>query len=109
MSTAAEFKSKIPENIKKTDNQQQDFNLVVSEGSTVTLEAVTLIKNIDINSIIHYSWNQTDGIPIDKDNLVKDTSSFSFTAPYVKGNDINTRLGFELTVKDNSSKTKNLF
>jgi NTE family protein len=106
MSTNAEFKSKIPENIKKTDNQKQDFNLVVSEGSTVTLEAVALIKNIDINSIIQYSWNQTYGIPIDKDNLVKDNSSLSFTAPYVKDNDINTRLEFELTVKDNSGKTR---
>ena len=34
----AEFKSKIPENIKKVGNQQPDFNLVVSEGSMVVLD-----------------------------------------------------------------------
>jgi len=101
-----EFRSKIPENIKKAENQQPDFNLVVSEGSTVVLQASDLIKNIDTDSITHYSWNQTDGISLHNDNLVKENSSFSFTAPYVKGNDQYTRLGFELTIKDNSDNTR---
>jgi len=103
----AEFKSKILENNKKTENQKPDFNLVVSEGSIVVMEAHDLIKNIDGISITHYLWNQTDRIPITNDNLVKDNSSFSFTAPYVKGNEPYVRLGFELTIKDNSGKTSN--
>ena len=103
----AEFKSKIPENIKKVGNQQPDFNLVVSEGSMVVLEARDLLKNIDGNSITQYSWNQTNDISLDNDNLVKENSSFSFTAPYVKGSDPYTRLGFELVIKNNSDKTRN--
>ena len=54
-----------------------------------------------------YSWKQTDHMYIANDNRVKDNSSFSFTAPYVKGYDLNISLGFELTIKDNNGKTRN--
>jgi NTE family protein len=95
-------KSAIPKNSKKVENQQPGFKHIVSEGSIVVLDARDLIK--DTNSIKHYSWKQTAGIPVIND-LVKDSPSFSFTAPYVKGNDINTRLTFELITKDADGKT----
>ncbi len=107
MTVDAEFKSKNPENTKKTENKHQIFKLVVSEGSIVVLEARDLIKNIDDNSDTHYSWNYTDHMPIANDNLVKDNSSFLFTAPYVKGYDPYISLGIELTIKDNNGKTSN--
>ena len=39
MTVDAEFKSKNPENTKKTENKHQIFKLVVSEGSIVVLDA----------------------------------------------------------------------
>jgi predicted acylesterase/phospholipase RssA len=39
------------------------------------------------------------------DDPVNDSPIFSFTAPYVKGSNINTRLTFELNTKDISGKS----
>src|SRR5919199_4562507 len=100
------------------------FKRVVSEGSTVVLDVRDLVKDIDINSIKYYLWEQTAGIPIAIDE-VKDKSNFSFIAPYVKDNDLYsnattntttnkntaippayTKLSFQLTITGNDGKTK---
>src|SRR5207302_7382312 len=94
-----------PESGKKTEGRHSSFKRIVSEGSTVVLDARDLVKDIDTNSIKYYSWRQIVGIPIANDN-VKEMSSFSFAAPYVKSCDVNTLLTFELTVRDNDNKTR---
>jgi NTE family protein len=94
-----------PESGKKTEGRHSSFKRIVSEGSTVVLDARDLVKDIDTNSIKYYSWRQIAGIPIANDN-VKEMSSFSFAAPYVKSSDVNTLLTFELTVRDNDNKTR---
>jgi hypothetical protein len=94
-----------PESGKKTEGRHSSFKRIISEGSTVVLDARDLVKDIDTNSIKYYSWRQIAGIPITNDN-VKEMSSFSFAAPYVKSSDVNTLLTFELTVRDNDNKTR---
>jgi NTE family protein len=106
-----------PKGDKKTEDIHPGFKCVVSEGSIVLLEARDLVKDIDTNSIKYYSWEQTAGIPIANDD-VKDKSSFSFTAPYVKDSHSNTtanntatppaysNLSFRLTITDNDGKTR---
>lgn len=69
---------------KKTEDKQASFKRIVSEGSMVVLDARDLIKDFNTNSIKHYSWEQTAGIPIAND-VAKDMPSLSFPAPYVQG------------------------
>src|ERR671939_629451 len=78
---------KSPKGGRKIENVHSTFKRVVSEGSTVVLDVRDLVKDIDINSIKYYLWEQTAGIPIAIDD-VKDKSNFSFIAPYVKDNDL---------------------
>ena len=93
---------KNPKSSKKTEtNEVVGSNYIVSEGLPVTLDARDLIGEIDRNSIKYYLWKQTAGTEVNT-NDVKDHSSFSFTAPYIQGNNVNTRLTFELIVKDNN-------
>ena len=80
-----------------------DFNDIVSEGTTVVLDAQDLIKNTDSDSIKKYSWKQTGGTTTTK--LSDDKSRrFSFVAPYIKGNTITTELSFELTADNTNGK-----
>ena len=105
----------VPKGGKKTE---YTFKRVVSEGSTILLDARDLVKDVDINSIKYYLWEQTDenGIPVaNDDGKDKDKSSFSFTASYVKDSEANTtttakntatqptytNLGVRLTITDN--------
>jgi hypothetical protein len=83
---------------KDSNLESVDFKDIVSEGARAVLDAQDLIKNIDGDSIRNYSWKQTNGTGVV--NLSKDSSSFSFIAPYVTGNDSGTSLSFELTVGD---------
>ena len=108
----------VPKGGKKTE---YTFKRVVSEGSTILLDARDLVKDVDINSIKYYLWEQTDenGIPVaNDDGKDKDKSSFSFTASYVKDSEANTtttakntatqptytNLGVRLTITDNDGK-----
>lgn len=81
------------------------YKHVVSEGSVVVLDAHDIIGDVDTSSIKNYSWNPTTDL--DVDDGVKDKPIISFTAPYVKGDHLNTTLRFELTVTDKDSKTRN--
>jgi hypothetical protein len=74
-------------------------------GSNVVLNVNDFLEAKDININDSYSWKQTGGTPL-SNNVRKENSTISFTAPYVKGNDLNTSLSFELTIKDNSGKTR---
>jgi hypothetical protein len=103
-------KGEIPKSDTKKDvNESTVFNYIASEGSTVVFDLHDFVSNTDINTygFTFQSCIQIDGvstvIPHRENNYI-----FSFTAPYVKGNDINTKLTFELIVKDNSGKTKDL-
>lgn len=90
------------------ENQQPVFEQVVSEGSTVVLNASDLITDVEstTNTIKNYSWNPPKDILNIIDN-VKDNSIFSFTAPYVKDNDLYTTLNFELTITEKDGKIRN--
>jgi len=95
--------------IKLKDNRRS-FNRVVSEDSTVIIDVRDIVKDIDnINSIKHSSLKQTSGTPVVIEDD-KDKKHFSFTAPYVKNNDLRKtaydELSFQLTVKDDGN-TKN--
>ena len=80
--------SESPKGGRKTEDKYPSFKRVVSEGSTVVLDIRDVIKDIDnIDSIKHYLWKQTAGIPIVIDD-VKDKPNFSFIAPYVEDNDL---------------------
>ena len=75
-------------------------NYTVSEGSTVFFDLGDFINIKDIHNINSnsFSCTRTDGIPV---SLHKENNqTFSFRAPYVRGNDITIRLNFELTTKD---------
>jgi hypothetical protein len=73
-------------------NQYVDFSQTVSEGTKVVLNAYNVTNDIDENN--SYSCKQTRGIPV-VDLRNENTYSFSFTAPYVKGNDVSTSLSFQ--------------
>lgn len=74
----------------------------VSEGSTIVLDANDFLpaNEIDINN--SYTWKEKGGDRVSHD------ATLSFTAPYVKGNQVSTRLSFELTIKDSKGKPKGL-
>jgi predicted acylesterase/phospholipase RssA len=82
------------------------YNYIVSEGSTVVFELHDFIIDSGINTykLEAGSCRQTDSMPAVK--LHYDNNRVSFTAPFIKGNEVNTILKFELSVKDNSNKTK---
>jgi hypothetical protein len=97
-------KGEIPQSdIKKLDG----FNYVVSEGSTVVFDLHDFIsdKDIHIPGITFRSCRQIDSIPT-VDLYKENDQIFSFIAPYVKGENVNTKLCFELTVNDSNSKTR---
>ena len=84
--------------------QTINFNQTVSEGTKVILDTYNFIKDInDTNNSYSYSWKQTEGIPVVFDNTIENTHSFSFTAPYLEGHDVNHTLRFKLTITDNNS------
>lgn len=96
---------------KGETDQKPVFNYVVSEGSQVLLDAHDFVKEIDItNSIKNYSWKPPVGTHLNIDDSIKnDKSIISFTAPYVKDNEINTTLSFKLKIanKDEEEKEEN--
>ncbi len=90
-------------------NPQPNFELVVSEGSEVVLHASDLIRDVDnttSNPVKNYLWNPITDISY-FNNSIKDNSTFSFTAPYVKGINPYTTLKFELTIPDKEGKKRN--
>jgi hypothetical protein len=109
-----------PKDGKISGGKHSSFKRVVSEDSTVILDARDLVRGSDANSIKYYSWEQTAGTPI-IDGDVKDKPIFSFTAPYVNYNisdsdsstsvnnaaipPVYTNLSFQLTIMDNDVKT----
>lgn len=103
-------KDEIPKSDTKKDAiGSTGFNYIVSEGSTVVFDLHDFISDTDINTYgsTFQSCIQTDGVPT-VDPHRENNQIFSFTAPYVEDNDINTKLTFELIVKDNSGKIKDL-
>jgi NTE family protein len=96
----------IPRNIKKVEPNKPPIRHVVSEGSVVVLDARDLIGDTDTSSIKNYSWKPPTDVHLDIDGI-KDNPVISFTAPYVKGDNLNSTLGFELTITDKDGKTRN--
>lgn len=93
-------KTSIP---RKTEKQESDYKQIASEGSLVLLDARDIIEDIDTaNSIKSSSWNQVStGHQVNTDDSNKANKSIlSFTAPYVKDNELTTTLGFELIITD---------
>ena len=66
----------------------------------VVFDAYDVINDIDESK--SYSCKQTKGIPI-ADLRNENTHSFSFTAPYVKGDDISNTLSFQLNTPNNDT------
>lgn len=93
--------AEISKNSKKVDTNH--FELVVSEGSVVVLDARNVIGDVDTSSIKNYSWKPTD---IHLDDGIKNNPVISFAAPYVKDNGLYTTLRLELTTTHNDSKIK---
>ena len=95
----------IPSDTKK-DMKSTSFNYVVSEGSIAVFNLRDFISNkdedIDIGKSVFQSCIQTDSVPSVDPSIENDR--ISFAVPYVKGNEPNTRLRFELTIKDKSGK-----
>lgn len=87
------------------DANKSQYSYVFSEGSTAVLNAHDFLKNK--KNIETYSWKQiktnTANI-LDADGITKD-QFFSFNAPYINNNQINTKLYFQLTTKDKDGKT----
>jgi NTE family protein len=107
MPMAGKNNGAVPQSDTKKDvTNSTGFNYVASEGSVVVFDLHDFISDKDINAdkIEFQSCIQTDNMPAVDRHDEKDR--ISFTAPYVKGNDVNTKLSFELTVKDNSGKTR---
>jgi hypothetical protein len=104
MTIAGKDEDEISKNSNKIGTKKStDFNYTVSEGSIVVLDAHEFINDKEIDTIKDYSWIQTGGVPaVDINN--ENTYSFSFTAPYIKGDDVNTTLSFQLTTTDNRGK-----
>ena len=94
---------------KEETDQKAVFNYVVSEGSQVLLDARDFVKDIDTtNSIKNYSWKPAVDTHLNiDDNIKNDKSIISFTAPYIKDNEINTILSFKLTIADKDGEEKN--
>lgn len=67
----------------------------VNAGATVVLNGSGSFD--PDGSLIHYQWNQTDGVPISLDNA--NSATTSFVAPYVSDSE---ELIFTLTVTDNA-------
>lgn len=91
----------ISKNSSRIDaNQYIDFIQTVSEGTKVVFDAYDVINDIDETK--SYSCKQTKGIPI-ADLRNENTHSFSFTAPYVNGDDVSIKLSFQLTTTNNET------
>ncbi|HEY6534559.1 MAG TPA: patatin-like phospholipase family protein [Candidatus Nitrosocosmicus sp.] len=102
-------REKLSNNNKKAENNFDGVEQVVSEGLTVVLNASDLINDIDTttDNIKNYSCSWKPRTDISLDNDSKDNQFFSFTAPYVKGNERYHVLKFELTITDKDGKTRN--
>lgn len=91
-------KSKTPEISKKSENQKFGFNYTVSEGSTVIFDLRQFLgangshQNVKSRSFI--SCRQISGIAVGE--IKENDQIISFKAPYVRGDDLNTNLEFEL-------------
>ena len=104
---AGKINDEIPRSgIEKHADGSARVNYIVSEGSTVVFDLHDFIIDSDINTykIESGSCRQTDSMPAVK--LHYDDNRISFSAPIIKGNEVNTTLKFELSVKDNSNKRK---
>jgi NTE family protein len=107
MTVAGKNKSEIPQSDIEIDKKNPTcFNFVVSEGSTVVFDLADFIKDkeINIDNIGFQSYRQIDSrTPVE---IHKENDKFLwFTAPYVGGNEINTKLNFELTIADNDTSS----
>ena len=96
-------KDKLLENSKKI---APCLEQLVSEGSIVVFDLADFIsdKEIDIDNFRFQSYRQIDSktaVEIHNEN----DKFLWFTAPYVRGNEINTKLNFELTIKDNDNSS----
>ena len=86
---------------KKAETSQKPVSkYIVSEGSGVILDARDFVKDIGTtNSIKNYSWKPSIDTHLNIDDSIKnDNSILSFTAPCFGGSEVNTTLGFELTI-----------
>jgi NTE family protein len=93
---------------KAETNQRPAFRHIptASEGSVVVLDAHDVIDDVDTSSIKNYSWNLTTDIDLDIYDGITDKPVISFTAPYVKGDHLNTRVSFELTITTKDGKIR---
>jgi NTE family protein len=107
MTMTEKNKGEILGDIKKDLTKSTNFKYVVSEGSIVVFNLHDFISNrdedINIGKIGFQSCIQTNSVPTVDPSIENDR--ISFTAPYVNGNEPNTRLSFKLTIKDKSGKT----
>lgn len=91
---------------EKSSSKPTGFSYVVSEGSIVIIDLHDFIteKEINADKVEIESCVQTGNMPpLDRHD---EKDRISFTAPYVKDNNVNAKLTFELTVKDKSGKTR---
>jgi NTE family protein len=94
------------ENLGKTDTKKSvHYKYRVSEGSSVILDARDFLSTDDLSNDSSYTWEPKKGttVPI---GARGENATFSFTAPYVKGNTVTNSLTFDLTIKDKSGKTR---
>lgn len=87
-------------------DMEKSTNLIVSEGLPVIFDLHDFTCDNDIKShhISFGLYRQIGGTP--NVNLIRETDTIiSFKAPYVKGNNANTKLNFEFTTKDNNDNT----
>jgi NTE family protein len=99
------FKDKSSGNSSKKDNEMTNAIQTFAEGSTVVIDALDFIQDMDIDTIKSFSWKQkiTNNSMIITDMIDERTRNLSFTAPYIEGNEINSILKFELETIDNKN------
>ncbi len=99
------FTDKSSGNSSKKDNEITNAIQTFAEGSTVVIDALDFIQDMDIDTIKSFSWKQkiTNNSMIITDMIDERTRNLSFTAPYIEGNEINSILKFELETIDNKN------
>jgi hypothetical protein len=100
-------KDEIPQiGIKNAVDKPAGFNYIVSEGSIVIFDLHDFISDndIDTDKMKFETCRQLYGKAAV--NRHDENDRISFTAPYVQGDHVNTKLSFELIVKYYGNKIK---
>jgi len=97
---------------KKTDvNKSPIFRYMVSEGHTVIFDLRQFLNcgefyHYNIKSYSFHSLKQISGAPVR--TIKQSDQTISFKAPYLRDNDLNIKLEFELTIAAKDNKTKDM-